>query len=154
MERQVALRRVYDDPSPEDGIRVLVDRVWPRGLTRAAVHIDEWMKDIAPSTQLRRWYGHRPERFTEFRRRYLNELRETLPAANLDRLRDLSGARPVTLLTATRDVEHSQAAVLSDLLRDPRAAHGPTPDAAGTTALDRTANAGRPRHRDSQKVRA
>jgi uncharacterized protein YeaO (DUF488 family) len=104
---------------------VLVDRVWPRGLTRAAVHVDEWMKDIAPSTQLRRWYGHRPERFTEFRRRYLLELRDAQPAATVDRLRELARTRPVTLLTATRDVEHSQAAVLSDLLRDARTAHDP-----------------------------
>jgi len=74
MESQVRLRRVYDDPAPDDGVRVLVDRVWPRGLTKAAVHLEEWMKDVAPSTQLRRWYGHRPERFTEFRRRYLVEL--------------------------------------------------------------------------------
>jgi uncharacterized protein YeaO (DUF488 family) len=125
MESQVRLRRVYDDPSPDDGVRVLVDRVWPRGLTRAAVHVDEWMKDIAPSTQLRRWYGHRPERFTEFRRRYLLELRDAQPAATVDRLRELARTRPVTLLTATRDVEHSQAAVLSDLLRDARTAHDP-----------------------------
>ena len=118
MERQVRVRRVYDDPAPDDGARVLVDRVWPRGLTRAAVHLDEWMKDIAPSTQLRRWYGHQPERFTEFRRRYLIELHEAQPAAAVDRLRDLIRTGPVTLLTATRDVEHSQAAVLRDLLRD------------------------------------
>jgi len=132
MERQVKLRRVYDDPSPDDGVRVLVDRVWPRGLTKAAVHLDEWMKDIAPSTQLRRWYGHRPERFTEFRRRYLIELRDAQPAATVDRLRELAGTRPVTLLTATRDVEHSQAAVLSGLLRDTRTTHDPAPDPAGS----------------------
>jgi uncharacterized protein YeaO (DUF488 family) len=117
MEGQVRLRRVYDDPSPDDGIRVLVDRVWPRGLTKAAVHLDEWTKDIAPSTQLRRWYGHQPERFIEFRRRYLTELRDEQPAATVDRLRELARIRPVTLLTATRDIEHSQAAVLRDLLR-------------------------------------
>jgi uncharacterized protein YeaO (DUF488 family) len=133
MEWQVTLRRVYDDPAPEDGTRVLVDRVWPRGLTRAAVHFDEWMKDIAPSTQLRRWYGHRPERFAEFRRRYLTELRDALPAADLDRLRELAGTGPVTLLTATRDVEHSQAAVLSDVLRDPR--DGGVVEVAGTARL-------------------
>jgi uncharacterized protein YeaO (DUF488 family) len=118
LERQVRVRRVYDDPSSEDGARVLVDRVWPRGLTKAAVHLDEWVKDIAPSTPLRRWYGHRPERFTEFRDRYVVELRDARPAAALARLRDLARTRTVTLLTATRDVERSQAAVLSDLLHD------------------------------------
>src|SRR5688500_15777835 len=102
MEGQVRLRRVYDDPSSDDGARVLVDRVWPRGLTKAAVHLDEWVKDIAPSTPLRRWYGHRPERFTEFRDRYLVELRDARPAAALDRFRELARTRTVTLLTATR----------------------------------------------------
>lgn len=116
MQRQVRLRRVYDDPSPDDGVRVLVDRVRPRGLSKATVHLDEWVKDIAPSTQLRRWYGHRPERFAEFRRRYLIELRDAQPAATVDRLRELARTKPVTLLTATRDVEHSQAVVLSDIL--------------------------------------
>jgi uncharacterized protein YeaO (DUF488 family) len=136
MQRQVRLRRVYDDPSPDDGVRVLVDRVWPRGLTKAAVDLDEWTEDIAPSTQLRRWYGHRPERFTEFRRRYLIELRAAEPAATLDRLRELASTGPVTLLTATRDVEHSQAAVLSDLLRDARTAHHPASDPAGSAPRD------------------
>jgi uncharacterized protein YeaO (DUF488 family) len=119
--RQINLRRVYDDPSPDDGPRVLVDRVWPRGLTRDAAHLDEWLKDVAPSTQLRRWYGHRPERFSEFRRRYLAELADGQPAAALNRLRQLAqtGARTerLTLLTATRDVDHSQAAVLAEQLR-------------------------------------
>jgi uncharacterized protein YeaO (DUF488 family) len=118
MESQVRLRRVYDDPAPDDGVRVLVDRVWPRGLTKAAVHLEEWMKDVAPSTQLRRWYGHRPERFTEFRRRYLVELGAAQQADTVDRLRKMARTGPVTLLTATRDVEHSHAAVLSDLLGD------------------------------------
>lgn len=134
MQRQVRLRRVYDDPAPDDGVRVLVDRVWPRGLTKAEVHLDEWLKDIAPSTELRRWYGHRPERFIEFRRRYLIELRDAQPAAAADRLRELARTRTVTLLTATRDVEHSQAAVLSDLLRDAQA-QDPAPD-AGSASRD------------------
>jgi uncharacterized protein YeaO (DUF488 family) len=118
MEGQVRLRRIYERPSPADGVRVLVDRVWPRGLTRAATQLDEWMKEIAPSTGLRRWYGHRPERFPEFRRRYLIELRAAEPAVTVVRLRELARTGQVTLLTATRDVEHSQAAVLSELLRD------------------------------------
>jgi len=148
MERQVRLRRVYDDPSSDDGGRVLVDRVWPRGLTKAAVHLDEWVKDIAPSTPLRRWYGHRPERFTDFRDRYLIELRDARPAAALDRLRELARTRIVTLLTATRDVERSQAAVLSDLLRGARAARGPAPEASGSTR--RRVNVGGPPDTDIQ----
>jgi uncharacterized protein YeaO (DUF488 family) len=116
MEGRVRLRRVYEDPAPDDGVRVLVDRVWPRGLTKAAVHLDEWMKGVAPSTELRRWYGHRPERFTEFRRRYLVELGAAQQTDTVDRLRKMARTGPVTLLTATRDVEHSHAAVLSDLL--------------------------------------
>jgi uncharacterized protein YeaO (DUF488 family) len=154
MERQVRLRRVYDDPAPEDGIRVLVDRVWPRGLTKAAVHLDEWMKDIAPSTQLRRWYGHQPERYTEFRRRYLIELGEAQPAATVDRLRKLTRTGAVTLLTATKDVEHSQAAVLIDLLRDTGSAQDRASDAAGSAPHARAGNAGRPQHRDSREARA
>jgi uncharacterized protein YeaO (DUF488 family) len=153
MKAQVRLRRVYDDPAHDDGIRLLVDRVWPRGLTKAAVHLDEWVKDIAPSTQLRRWYGHQPERYTEFRRRYLIELGEAQPAATIDRLRRLTRTRPVTLLTATKDVEHSQAAVLIDLLRDAPTAHDPAPDAAGAVPGPRPANAGRPQHTDSREAR-
>jgi uncharacterized protein YeaO (DUF488 family) len=118
MTRHVRLRRVYDDPAPDDGVRVLVDRVWPRGLTKEAAHLDEWIKDVAPSTPLRRWYGHRPDRFTEFRRRYLAELAGQQPAAAINRLRQLINTETVTLLTATRDIEHSQAAVLAELLRD------------------------------------
>ena len=118
MPQQILLRRVYEDPLPVDGLRVLVDRVWPRGMTKNAAHLDEWIKDAAPSTPLRRWYGHRPERFTEFRRRYLAELADAQPAAAMNRLRELTRTRPVTLLTATRDVDHSQAAVLAEQLRD------------------------------------
>ena len=118
MSRQVLLRRVYDDPSPQGGARVLVDRVWPRGLTKDAAHLDEWIKDVAPSTELRRWYGHEPERFTEFRHRYLAELAGPRPAAALDRLRELARSGKITLLTATRDLDHSQAAVLAEQLRD------------------------------------
>jgi uncharacterized protein YeaO (DUF488 family) len=128
--------------------------VWPRGLANAAVHLDEWAKDIAPSTPLRRWYGHRPERFTEFRRRYLIELLDAQPAATIDRLRELTHTRPVTLLTATRDVEHSQAAVLRDLLRSARTSHDPAPDAVRSASDARPVNASGPQHPDSQEARA
>ena len=119
MARQILLRRVYDDPSSDGGLRVLVDRVWPRGLTKDAAHLDEWIKDVAPSTPLRRWYGHRPERFTEFRRRYLAELDHPEQQAAVTRLRALAAKGPLTLLTATKDAQISQAAVLADRLRSP-----------------------------------
>jgi uncharacterized protein YeaO (DUF488 family) len=114
----VRVRRVYDDPSAEDGARVLVDRVWPRGLRKDALRLDDWIKDVAPSSELRTWYGHDPARFDEFRRRYLGELTGSAQRAALGRLRALaSSGKPLTLLTATRDVDHSQAAVLARLLR-------------------------------------
>jgi len=114
---EIRVRRVYDAPSPSDGARVLVDRVWPRGLRKDAAHLDEWAKDAAPSTELRKWYGHDPAKFDEFRRRYLDELSGAAQRKELGRLRALAAARPVTLLTATRDVEISQAAVLAQVLR-------------------------------------
>ena len=121
MAVRVEVRRVYDDPSPDDGARVLVDRLWPRGLAKDAVRLDEWLRDVAPSSPLRTWYGHRPDRFPEFRRRYLDELGEPGPEAALEHLRGLTAAGPVTLLTASRNVEQSQAAVLADVLRHPAA---------------------------------
>jgi uncharacterized protein YeaO (DUF488 family) len=134
------LRRIYEDPSPDDGKRVLVDRVWPRGLTKDAASIDLWLKEAAPSTRLRLWYGHRPERFEEFRRRYLVELADPCPEAALNRLRVLTRLGPVTLLTATRDVEHSQAAVLAELLRG--APGRPLPAAAASWSGGRLMVAG------------
>ena len=113
----VRMRRVYDDPSPEDGARVLVDRIWPRGLAKATARIDEWVTTVAPSTGLRRWYGHDPDRFEEFRRRYQAELAEPERQAAVRHLRELARSGRLTLLTATRDIDHSQAAVLVDRLR-------------------------------------
>ena len=109
----VRLGRVYDAVGPAKELRVLVDRVWPRGLKKGDLAVHSWAKDLAPSTELRRWYGHRPERFDEFRRRYLQELAEPEAARALGDLVELAAQHPVVLLTATRDVEHSQAAVLA-----------------------------------------
>jgi uncharacterized protein YeaO (DUF488 family) len=114
---EVRVRRVYDPPSPQDGARVLVDRIWPRGLRTDAARLDEWAKDAAPSTGLRKWYGHDPARFGEFRRRYLDELSGRAQRKELGRLRALAADRPLTLLTATKHVELSQAAVLAQILR-------------------------------------
>jgi uncharacterized protein YeaO (DUF488 family) len=120
MPRDVRVRRVYEEASDHDGARVLVDRVWPRGLTKPSAHLDAWMKDVAPSTELRVWYGHEPAKFDEFRRRYLNELAQPDHAAAFGQLRALARQGSVTLLTATRDVDHSQAAVLAEALRPAR----------------------------------
>jgi len=118
MAADVRVGRVYDKPSPEDGARVLVDRLWPRGLRKDAAKLDYWTKDIAPSTELRTWYQHDPAKFDEFRSRYLAELSAPQEQAALDRLRALAAARPVTLLTATRDVDISEAEVLAEFLRE------------------------------------
>src|ERR1039457_2852446 len=111
VQPDIRVSRVYDDPVPQDGARVLVDRVWPRGLRKDAALLDEWAKDVAPSTGLRTWYGHDPAKFNEFRRHYIAELAEGAPHAALGRLHALAAAGPVTLLPATRDIGHSQAAV-------------------------------------------
>ncbi len=116
MGTDIRVRRVYDEPSPEDGARVLVDRVWPRGLRKDAARLDEWAKDVAPSTELRTWYHHDPAKFSEFRQRYTAELEQPGPREAVSRLRDLAAGKPVTLLTATRDLDLSQAAVLAALL--------------------------------------
>jgi uncharacterized protein YeaO (DUF488 family) len=113
----VRLRRVYEAPDPSDGRRVLVDRLWPRGLARNAAAVDEWLKTVAPSDALRRWYGHQPEKFATFRQRYEQELRAPERSGAVDHLRQLARQDTLTLLTATRDIEHSQAAVLADWLR-------------------------------------
>lgn len=113
----VRVRRVYDEPGPGDGARVLVDRLWPRGMTKARARVDQWLKEVAPSTELRTWYHHDAARFAEFSRRYRDELAEPDHAAALAELRALARRGTVTLLTATTDVDHSEAAVLADLMR-------------------------------------
>jgi uncharacterized protein YeaO (DUF488 family) len=114
---EVRARRVYESAAPSDGRRVLVDRLWPRGLSKDRAHLDEWLKAVAPSDELRRWYGHQPARFSEFRRRYEAELTEPERAEALRHLRAETQSGAVTLLTATKDLEHSQAEVLAQLLR-------------------------------------
>jgi uncharacterized protein YeaO (DUF488 family) len=126
-EPDVRVRRIYEPPSPDDGRRLLVDRLWPRGLARDAALIDEWVKAVAPSDELRRWYGHDPAKFGEFRRRYAAELREPDRAVALMRLTQAARQGTVTLLTATRDASRSQAEVLAEQVR---AAAGPRSDLA------------------------
>ena len=114
---KVQVRRVYDDPAPGEGTRVLVDRIWPRGMTKEKASLDEWCKQIAPSTVLRKWYGHDPERFEEFTRRYREELTEPERAEALAHLRELAKTRTLTLLTASKAADISEASVLAGLLQ-------------------------------------
>ncbi|MEV4596938.1 DUF488 family protein [Amycolatopsis sp. NPDC049253] len=115
----VRIARVYDPPGPDDGARVLVDRVWPRGLAKAKAALDDWCQAVAPSTELRKWYAHDPGRFAEFTRRYRAELTAPGPAADaLAALRDRAAQGPLTLLTASRALDISQAAVLAQLLSE------------------------------------
>jgi len=121
-EGHVEVVRVYEDPGRSPGEhRVLVDRLWPRGLTKTSVDFDEWEKDVAPSTELRRWYGHDPGRFAEFARRYRAELAGEPGVSAVSKLAELAASRRLVLLTATRDVEHSRAAVLQKVVARPGA---------------------------------
>jgi uncharacterized protein YeaO (DUF488 family) len=113
----VRIKRAYDPPERGDGVRILVDRLWPRGLRKDDAHFDQWRKDLSPSTALRQFYGHRPERFAEFTTRYRSELRRKEAVDAIDEIVDLARRRPVTLLTASRDLSHSEAAVLAKRLR-------------------------------------
>ncbi|MCX5586577.1 DUF488 domain-containing protein [Streptomyces erythrochromogenes] len=113
---EIRLRRVYDPPEPEsDGLRVLVDRLWPRGLAKAAAAVDQWPKAVTPSTELRKWF-HDGGSAGDFRQRYEAELAEPEAVAELDRLRGLIGGGPVTLLTAVKDPGSSHAAILAERL--------------------------------------
>jgi uncharacterized protein YeaO (DUF488 family) len=111
----VRTKRIYEPPSPRDGYRVLIDGIWPRGVSRERAVIDDWARELAPSAELRGWYGHVPERFEEFSRRYRAELEGQ--RARLTDLRRRSRSGVVTLVFAARDAEHSNAAVLADVLR-------------------------------------
>ncbi|MDG3578185.1 DUF488 domain-containing protein [Rhizobium sp. YJ-22] len=111
----VQLKRIYDEKSLSDGQRILVDRLWPRGMSKASAGVDRWMKEIAPSAELRNWFGHKPERWEEFQKRYRAELRQN-PA--LEELRAMAQQGMVTLLYAAKDQTHNHALVLQDMLRD------------------------------------
>ena len=108
------LKRAYAPAEAEDGVRILVDRLWPRGLSKAKAALDDWMKDIAPTTELRQWFGHDPARWAEFQRRYRAELREH--AEQLDHIRALAKTQTITLVYGARDEVHNDAVVLRDVL--------------------------------------
>mgnify|MGYP001096857688 CR=1 FL=1 len=132
----IALKRAYDPPDEADGVRVLVDRLWPRGLTKKSAAIDQWPKDVTPSTELRKWFHHDPDHWDEFRRRYLAELKDK--SSELEALRKLAQAGPITLIYAARDTPHLHATVLRDVLLDASAkASTKTAAKAGTRAKPR-----------------
>ena len=110
---QIAIKRIYEPASPEDGRRILVDRLWPRGVSRDRAQLDGWMKSVSPSTELRRWFDHRPDRWEEFRRRYADELQSNPDVRTLS---EMAAAGPVTLLYAARDTEHNEALALAEYL--------------------------------------
>ena len=110
----IRLKRVYESASSEDGIRILVDRLWPRGLRKEDAAVDRWLKEIAPSTELRQWFGHDPVRWPEFRRRYTAELRQH--TTMLDEIRELAKQGTVTLVFGAHDEQHNNAVVLREVL--------------------------------------
>jgi uncharacterized protein YeaO (DUF488 family) len=110
----VKLKRAYEPPSPEDGTRILVDRLWPRGVSKQKAALDHWMKEIAPSTELRKWFGHDPKRWKEFRRRYAEEMRQHPDL--LAELRSLARRHKITLVYSAHDETHNDAVVLRDVL--------------------------------------
>ncbi len=138
----VVLKRAYEKPSLSDGARVLVDRLWPRGLTKAALRIDAWLRDLAPSNDLRRWFHARPAQWLQFRKRYLEELSAPEAAADLAALYDLARNRKqLTLVFSSKDLVHNNAVVLKELLdgmRKPPHSSGPERAAAGARRARRS----------------
>ncbi len=118
----VRLKRIYEPVAPEDGARYLVERLWPRGLRREDAHLTAWLRDVAPSPELRRWFGHDPTRWEEFRRRYRAELAQPEKRALVQELVTAARRGPVTLVFAARDTEHNAAVVLKEVLEELAAA--------------------------------
>lgn len=114
----VAVKRAYDKPSPQDGYRVLVDGLWPRGVTKEKLKVDDWLREIAPSPELRVWYGHKPEKWEQFRKKYRAELSKPPRKALLDGLTERASKEKVTLVFAARDAERCNATVIAEMIRD------------------------------------
>lgn len=112
----ITIKRVYEAPSDKDGLRILVDRLWPRGISKEHAHIDYWYKEIAPSNELRKWFAHKPERFDEFSKSYKEELKQQ--SGLLENIKDFSKKQPVTLVYAAKDTEKNQAVVLKKVLAE------------------------------------
>lgn len=117
-EKMITIKRVYEPVNEADGKRVLVDRLWPRGISKEKAKIDEWMKDIAPSNELRKWFNHDPEKFEEFSQKYKEELKEPEKKKELDKLIEMSDGNTVTLVYSAKDEEHNQAVVLKHYLEE------------------------------------
>jgi uncharacterized protein YeaO (DUF488 family) len=120
MTLDIRSKRIYDPPDADDGYRILIDHIWPRGVSRERSCLDEWARELAPSAQVRKWFDHRPDRFAEFRARYRDEL--IAQADRVDELRRRATDKRLTILYAARDREHNNAVVLTELLRDDQAA--------------------------------
>lgn len=114
--KSINIKRVYDDKSDDDGYRVFIDRLWPRGVKKEDAHFDEWLKDLAPSTELRKWFDHDSERFEEFKKRYKKELEEH--KEELDKLRNKAKSKKITLLYAAKDKEMNNAVVMKEVLEE------------------------------------
>ena len=112
--KSISIKRIYDDATDKDGYRVLVDRLWPRGISKEEAKLDEWLQDIAPSTELRKWFDHQEERFPEFSKRYKAEL--DLKKTEIEKLKAVAEKRPITLLYSAKNEEFNQAIVLRDYL--------------------------------------
>jgi uncharacterized protein YeaO (DUF488 family) len=113
---KIFLKRAYEDAAPQDGFRVLVDRLWPRGVNKAALKLDQWARDLAPSPDLRKWFGHDPQRWDLFRQSYLNELRAQDQQERMDNLLAEADGRAMTLVYGAKDEEHNHAVVLQQAL--------------------------------------
>jgi uncharacterized protein YeaO (DUF488 family) len=136
----VRVRRIYDEVQKADGTRVLVDRVWPRGVSKDKAELDEWIKDVAPSTELRKWYSHDPEKFDEFAHRFRKELDEDEAAEALDSLRDLAKKGTLTLLTAAKRDDISQATVLAEILSGGKQTSGKQTNSKQTSGTKKTSS--------------
>ena len=110
------IKRAYEKPEPGDGKRILIDRLWPRGISKAAASIDEWLKELGPTTELRKWFGHDPEKWEEFRKRYIQELSASDKSALLERIAREAGETDVTLVYSASDTDHNDAKVLEELI--------------------------------------
>ncbi len=112
----IRLKRIYEPPEAADGERYLVERLWPRGISKDAARLAAWLKDVAPSAELRKWYGHEPDRWPEFQKRYREELRDEPHRAALEKLREAARRRPITLVYAAKDQERNSAAIVRQVL--------------------------------------
>ncbi len=110
----IRIKRIYDPAAPDDGKRIYIDRLWPRGMKKEEVKMDEWLKEVSPSDSLRKWFGHEPSKYAEFKKRYTKELEKQSEV--LERIRKESKKETVTLLFSAKDVEHNNATVLKELL--------------------------------------